>query len=49
MPQESYQSIFKLREIEILQNIPVKMWLPWKRQATWTVICHIKSFPENFF
>ena len=28
---------FKIREIEILKNMPVKKWLPWKRQVTWTV------------
>ena len=48
MPQESFPLIFKLREIEILKNMPVKIWFPWKRQATWTVTCHIKLFPDNF-
>ena len=40
MLQESFPLIFKLREIEILKNMPVKIWLP--------VTCHIKLFPDNF-
>ena len=48
MLQESFPLIFKLREIEILTNMSVKIWLPWKRQVTWTVTCHIKLFPVNF-
>ena len=48
MLEESFPLIFKLREIEILKNMPVKIWLPWKRQVTWTVTCHIKFFPDNF-
>ena len=46
--EESFPLIFKLREIEILKNMPVKIWLPWKRQVTRTVTCHIKWFPDNF-
>ena len=42
MPQESFPLIFKPREIEILKNVPVKIWLPRKRQAPWTAPCHIK-------
>ena len=45
MLQESFCLIFKLREIKILKNMPVKIW---KRQVTWTVTCHIKSLPDNF-
>ena len=48
MLQESFMLLFKLREIEILKNIPVKIWFQWKRQVTWTVTCHIKLFPVNF-
>ena len=29
--------------------MPVKIWLPWKRQVMWTVTCHIKLLPENFW
>ena len=36
-----------LREIEILKNMPVKIWLSWKRQVTLTVTCHIKLLPDN--
>ena len=48
MLQESFPLIFKLREIKILKNMPVKIWLPWKRQVTWTVTYYIKLFPDNF-
>ena len=27
--------------------MPVKTWLPWKRQVTWTVTCHIKLLPDK--
>ena len=27
--------------------MPVKIWLPWKCQATWTVTCRIKLVPGN--
>ena len=49
MLQESFPLIFNLRKIEILKNMPVKIWLSWKRQVTWTVTCHIKLFPDNFY
>ena len=39
---------FKIRAIEILKNMPVKIWLTWKHQVMWTAICHIKLFPDNF-
>ena len=29
--------------------MPVKIWLPWKRQVTWTVTCHIKLLPDKFW
>ena len=48
MLQESFCSIFKLREIKILKSMPAKIWLPWKRQDTWTVTYHTKLFPDNF-
>ena len=48
MLQEGFPLIFKLREIEIWKNMPFKIWLPWKRQVTWTVTCHIKLFQDNF-
>ena len=48
MLQESFPLIFKLKEIEILKNMLVKIWLLWIRQVMWTVTCHIKLFPDNF-
>ena len=48
MLQESFCLIFKLREIKIFKNMPEKIWLPWKRQVTWAVRCHIKLLPLNF-
>ena len=48
MLQESLPLIFKLREIEIWKNMPIKRLLPWKRQVTWTVTCHIKLLPDNW-
>ena len=48
MLQESFPLICKLREIENWKNMPLKIWLPWKRQVTWTVTCHIKLLPDNF-
>ena len=27
----------------------VKIWLPWKRQVTWAVTCHIKLLPYKFW
>ena len=48
MLQESFPLIFKLRETEIMKNLPVKIWLPWKRQVTWIFTCHIKLFLGNF-
>ena len=38
-----------MREIKLLKNLPVKIWVLWKRQVTWTVICHIKLLPDNFY
>ena len=29
--------------------MPVKIWLPWKRQVTWAVTCHIKVLPDKFW
>ena len=29
--------------------MPVKMWLPWKRQVTWAVAFHIKLLPDKFW
>ena len=37
-----------VREIEVLKNMPVKIWLPWKRQVTWAVTSHIKMLPDKF-
>ena len=37
-----------MREIEILKNMPFKIWLPWKREVTRIVTYHIKSLPDNF-
>ena len=48
MLQEGFPLLFKLLGIEILKNMPVKIRLPWKRQVTWTVTCHMKLFPDNF-
>ena len=33
MLQESFRLIFELREIEILKNLPVKIWLPWNVES----------------
>ena len=41
--------IFSIREIEILKKLPVKIWLPWKRQVTWAVTCYIKLLPNKFW
>ena len=30
-----------------MKNMPVKIWLPWKCQVTWTVTCHIKLLPDK--
>ena len=49
MLQESFVLIFLMREIKILKNMPFKIWLPWKRQVTWTVTCHIKLLPDKFW
>ena len=49
MLQESLFLIFLIREIEILKNIPDKIWLPWKRQVKWAVTCHIKLLPGKFW
>ena len=43
-----FLTFFLRREIEIVKNMPVKIWLPWKRQVTWTVTCHIKLLPDKF-
>ena len=48
MLQERFLNFFLMREIELLKNMPVKIWLPWKRQVTWTVTCHIKLLPHKF-
>ena len=40
---------FLRREIEIWENIPAKILLPWKCQVTWAVICHIKLLPNKFW
>ena len=42
MLQESFSLIFLIREMEILKNILVKIWLPWKRQVT-------KKLESEFF
>ena len=39
--------MFKLVKINILKNMPVKIWSPWKHQVTWTVTCHIKFVPRQ--
>ena len=28
--------------------MPVKIWLPWKRQIAWAKTCHTKLLPDNF-
>ena len=40
---------FLRREIEIVKNMTVKIWLPWKSQVTRTVTCHIKLLPDKFW
>ena len=47
MLQESFILTFKLREIDSLKNMPVKTWLPWEHQVTWTVKCHIKLLQDD--
>ena len=32
-----------------MKNMPVKIWLPWKQQVTWTVTCQIKLLPDKFW
>ena len=46
MLQENFPLILKLRGFE--KTMPVKIWLPWKRQVTWTVTCPVKLFSDNF-
>ena len=46
--EKSFSLIFLIREIAILINILVKIWLPWKRQVTWTMASHTKFLPDNF-
>ena len=29
--------------------MPVKIWLPWERQATWTVTYRIKLLADKFW
>ena len=41
--------IFFMREIEIVKNMPFKIWLPWKRQVTWTATCHVKLLPDKLW
>ena len=47
MLQESFCISFKPKEIESWKNMVVNTWLSWKRQVTWTDICHIKLFPDK--
>ena len=49
MLQESFFLTILRREFEILKNMSVKIWLPWKRQVTWTVTCHTKLLPDKFW
>ena len=49
MLQESFSSFFLNKRIESLKNMPFKIWLPWKRQVTWTATCHIKLLPDKFW
>ena len=44
MLQESYYLIFKLREIEILKNMPVKIWFHGNVKSRG----QIKLLPGNF-
>ena len=39
---------FKIREIKMLENMPVKLCLTWKRKIAWAVTCYIKLLPDNF-
>ena len=39
---------FEIREIEVLKNMPVKIWLPWKGQVTWVVTCYIILLADDF-
>ena len=29
--------------------MPVKIWLPWKRQSSWTIEADVKMFPDKFY
>ena len=35
--------------MEIFHNMPVKIWLPWKRQVTRAVPSHIKLLPDKLW
>ena len=39
---------FKIRKIESLKNMPLNMWLSWKRQVVWAVTYYIKWLPHNY-
>ena len=49
MLQEKNLNFFFIREIEIFINMLFKIWLPWKRQVTWTATCQIKLLPDKFW
>ena len=37
-----------MQENRILKNMPVKMWLPWKRQIAWIKKRDTKLWPDKF-
>ena len=46
---KAFFDFFLIREIEILKNMPFKIWLPWERQVTWTATCHFELLPDKFW
>ena len=37
-----------MAEIKIWKNMPVKIWLPWKRQCCRPKVTIAKMFPDKF-
>ena len=37
-----------MQQNQNFENMPIKMWLPSKRQIAWIKICHTKLLTEKF-
>ena len=49
LKQNSFLIFLLLFNFFTTKNMPVKIWLPWKHQVTWTVTRHIKFLPDKFW